>query len=496
MTIIPSSKDAVSSHRTTYEHWNRFAVRLVTGFAAIALPISFQFRSLSSLDYGSVLSWNAEANANGIIIINSQEEDLQRLQQQSFNFTTLEPYYQNPVVLKQNCSVTVLFVDPDLGKDSMWALESVAANIVPLETTCVVLKTSICDLRPPSSTTIMMPNNHVNETKELQYYYQKGKQVRARAEPLFAKMIDQGNVRMVVLNHTKYHLKSCTNFYNPSTMLEHYDFWGPDEFTPHDSDLILMMQGDAALCHELNVDKWRDVAWVGAPWPAQKGYVPWMFCSSLSRGWKQNHEAVGSVASPVPTEDQVCSDTRYGPQGNGGLCLRSRTWLRKAIEYCPISTDRAISGLSREKFDAATCKANNTIAEDMYFVTILRGMGAPMPSNFEAALFSMELKSPRHITDQYNLNETFVQDMIRKRWYSRTDPSGMNYYNRMMQQHNNVTNDEDPLIPIGVHKPWNKYLGGRLFEDHLNEHCPYMLKVVENSRHGRKFLAELKAKKG
>jgi hypothetical protein len=292
---------------------------------------------------------------------------------------------------------------------------------------------------------------------------------------------------MIVLNHTRYNLRSCNNFYNPSYLFENYHFWGPDEFLPQDSDLLLMTQGDAVLCHELHMDKWRDVAWVGAPWPARKGKRGWDFCSFLPNSWTDFHG--GKTVPSFPTEDQFCDDTTYGPQGNGGLSLRSRSWLRKAIEYCPV-VDRAVSGLDQDAYDAAPCKAKVVAAEDIYFVTILRGIGAPLPNNYEAALFSMELRSPNAIADQYSLNQSFVQDMIQKRWYSPNDPTGMDYYRTMIQAGHNLSSDTDPLIPIGVHKPWNQYLGNRITEDYLNQQCPYMQKVVENSKYGRRFINE------
>ncbi|KAL3920868.1 MAG: hypothetical protein SGILL_003045 [Bacillariaceae sp.] len=401
----------------------------------------------------------------------------------STNFT-LQPFYQNPLILEQKCSVTVLLVDPDLEMDTMWALESVAANILPLETTCILLKTSICG--KGKSSRDAYTGFDVQER-----YRQKADRVRKLARPLLANLIDRGNVRMTILNHTHYNLRACDNFYNPSFMLENFRFWGSDEFDEDlDSDLVLMTQGDAVLCHELHVDKWRDVAWVGAPWPARTGDRPWHFCSSLATIWREGHLNVNADEEPppYPTPEQMCSNTMVGPQGNGGLGLRSRKWLRKAIEYCP-SIRADVSGLSPEQYAAAPCRAQNAPAEDIYFVSILRGIGAPIPSNYEAALFSLELKSPGMIADQYKLNATFMEEMVRKRWYSRNDATGMDHYQKMIH-HENTT--KDPLIPIGIHKPWNDHVKEQLGDEYLNEQCPYMRKVVENSKYGRIQLSKLK----
>jgi Protein of unknown function (DUF5672) len=468
--------------------YGRYAVRLLVCLV-VALFVSVQFPSLSK--YEVVYKYQ----------VDFQSSEDHRQTQSSFanhnhqNFT-LQPFYQNPVILERNCSVTVLFVDPNLGKDSMWALESVVANILPLETTCILLQTSVCDVIPSTQRhinkkgAIIVDDRNQNQTE---LYLRKARRVRDGAEPLFGNLMDRGNVRMNVLNHTRYNLKKCNNFYNPSHLLENYHFWGPDEFLEQDSDLILMMQGDAVLCHELHVDKWRDVAWVGAPWPATKGKREWHFCSFLPKSWKEFHEqgGDGKSAPPFPTANTLCTDTMYGPQGNGGLGLRSRKWLRKAIEYCPVA-NRTISGLSQEQHDDAPCKANNVAAEDIYFVTVLRGLGAPLPNNLEAALFSMELRTPHAIAEQFHLNDTFMEAAIQKRWYSPNDPSGMDYYRSMMQQAHNLTPGTDPLIPIGLHKPWNEFLGKRILENYLNEQCPYMRKVVENSKFGLRHLHRMK----
>jgi hypothetical protein len=147
---------------------------------------------------------------------------------------------------------------------------------------------------------------------------------------------------MNVLNHTRYDLQSCNNFNNPSHLLENYHFGLPDEFLPQDSDLIVMSQVDAVLCHELHMDKWRDVSWVGAPWPARKEKMDGIFVLC-----HQIEEILSNLVR----------------RANGGCRLRSRSWLRKAIEYCLV-VDKVISGLSQDAYDAP-CKATTVAAEDI-----------------------------------------------------------------------------------------------------------------------------------
>lgn len=417
----------------------------------------------------------------------------------------LSERYQNPTILRDGCAATVLFVDPYLSEDALWALESVVANIHPLEKTCFLLQTSICMFKMEMDD---KDDSTQQQQRQQQQYHAKVMHVMNVAQPKFRSMIERGNVRMTVLDHRKYHLRSCTNYYNPSFLYENYQYWGPDEFDPADSDLILMMQADAVLCHDLNLDKWRDVAWVGAPWAASKGKKGWHYCSAFPRQWKSFHDvgrnststtAASSYSPPLPdypNEDEMCSDTRYGPQGNGGLSIRSRSWLQKAIAYCP--THRfEVSGLSREVFDASICRATDTDAEDSYFVTILRGIGAPLPSNYEAALFAQELRSTRDVANQFNLagNVSFMEDMVRKRWYSPNDPTGLTLF-RDMKKHqpklDSENNNVDAVVSIGLHKPWNQALVQRINEDHLNEYCPYLRKIVARSHYVKNKNIELK----
>lgn len=442
------------------------------------------------------------------------------------NFTITERY-QNPFILANGCAVTVLLVDPDLNDDVQWALESVADNIHPAEITCFLIQTSVCMLRRPNVT-------------QSQLYDEKVDRFVRNAQPNFRALIHKGNVRMTLLNHTKYGLRSCLNFYNPSYLFENYRYWGPDEFDVHDSDQILMIQGDAVLCHNLNVYKWKDVAWgkspsqtnwnfdkntllfyllilknimfsvslhpflfcctpVGSPWIPSKGRKPWHYCSSMPANWIKFHHNVsgmigtssdpGVVIPPFPTEDELCSDTRHGPQGNGGLSLRSREWIQRAIRYCPTAIYQH-SGLSMEEYNATTCKATEIVAEDLYYWTILKGIGAPLPSSFEAGLFAQEMRSVGDIVRHYGLletNQSWMDEMVTKRWYSPDDPTGLSRFRRM-QKHQISTGTLDAVVSIGVHKPWNQGLKRRINERYLNEECPYMRKMVEQSKYGKTFI--------
>jgi hypothetical protein len=219
----------------------------------------------------------------------------------------------------------------------------------------------------------------------------------------------------------------------------------------------------------------------------------------MPANWKKFHNASGSRSDPIvippfPTADELCSDTRHGPQGNGGLSLRSRHWMRRAIRYCPTVVFHH-SGLSQEEFNSTTCKATEIIAEDLYFWTVLKGLGAPLPTSFEAALFAQEMRSVRDVVIQSDLerNQSWMEEMVSKRWYSHDDPSGLTLYRRMQAHQKNMTGTADATVSIGVHKPWNEGLRKRINERYLNEECPYMRKMVEHSKYGKKFVKPMES---
>jgi hypothetical protein len=404
----------------------------------------------------------------------------------------IQRHYQNPVILQQGCAVTVLLLDPYIDDDELWALESAANFIHPQDRTCFLLKTSICSQvllpiqqgveqqqqQPSTLQSDSNMDNNINNNNNhhgRHPYRIKADTILQNSKPYFRSMIEKGNVRMTELNHTRYKLKSCTNYWTPSRVWQNYHFWASaSEFLPQDSDLVLTLQGDSVLCHHFHVDKWRDVAWVGAPWKKSFGPKIINYCSSLPRYWNESHSSqTQKNPPPYPTGEQICTELQHGPQGNGGFSLRSRSWLQKAIQYCPSQ----YSGFSKQQIASSKCKTDLAI-EDVYFAFILRGIGAPLPNLFEAALFAYETDSPRQIATFYNLTDFEMGQMVRKRWYSPFDKTGMDDFRKMVRRR--LPGRKDAIVSIGIHKPWHPDKADRIKEAYLNEECPYMRKIVEH----------------
>jgi len=155
---------------------------------------------------------------------------------------TIRTTYGNPEIYEKNCSLTVVLFDPNIDKHALWTLESVADNIYPKETTCYLLQTSICQIQA----FIKLPYEQALETK--------ARIIQDAAKPNFLSAIKKGNVRMSVIDHNKYSLDSCDDFYSPSNVSLHIDYWGDLEFTEYDSDTILMVQSDGIICHPLHIN--------------------------------------------------------------------------------------------------------------------------------------------------------------------------------------------------------------------------------------------------
>lgn len=122
----------------------------------------------------------------------------------------------------------------------MFSLESIATH---LSHACVVITTSNCKVQIPEI------NQRQISREDVVYQH-----IYNSSLPLFQKMIQRGLVRVIFLDHQKYKLPSCDNFYNPSAAMMHINYWGSGQFIDGvDSDMVLVIQNDSLLCNEFNL---------------------------------------------------------------------------------------------------------------------------------------------------------------------------------------------------------------------------------------------------
>ena len=380
----------------------------------------------------------------------------------------LGPKYQNPSILKSHCSVTILLMDPATGtpgnsNELFYSLESTVSNIHPSakETACILLQTSHC----------------LNKDG-IQGVYNR---IWTHAQTELKQMIVSGNVRVTFLDHKKYKVRSCSNFYNPSSAWMNAHYW-VDEFESEDSDLVLSIQNDSVLCHTFNPDLWRDVAWVGGVWPPHANMhnnpmPPEGMCNFLPLKWKE-----WSHVDNVNLPKNLCvPNSGEGAFGNGGLTIRSRQWLIKAIRFCPFSK---YAGLTSLEVKNAKCSlpARADPAEDVFFSIILRVMGAPLPSEFEASLFSVEMIFAEHVLEYYydevtDELEKELEAMVVRRWGNDTIDNGLELFRRMRKQ--------KYTIPIGFHKPYWYYSYDELSAPYIKNECQFLDDIIPPSRKKR-----------
>ena len=379
--------------------------------------------------------------------------------------------YTNSAVVQDGCRLTTVIMDPRIPEasfnHSVWyTLESVA-TYAPY--TCFVVQTSACNILLGKNATPQMQLSTVSQ------------RIYERSLPLFRRMMERGQVRIAILNHTKYKLKSCSDFFNPSSALMNIHYW-KDEFIDNvDSEMILVVQDDAVLCHPFDISLWNDLAFVGGLWPPKWSYK-FGWCHQMAVLWKglilakqnrlrrQNQPQYQSVSQLK----NLCTNG-YGPTGNGGFSLRNKNWMIRAIQECPYLP---FSGTTNKNTECSLKKFQN---EDLYFGTVLLGLEAPLPSAYEAALFSTEMLWPEQAEEFFG---TYTQSqrnaLIERRWGS----DGLPLFERMQNPKVYGADFNASLlrtVSIGLHKPWHYQPNDILDGKQVTAECKFLKYIFKPS---------------
>jgi len=375
------------------------------------------------------------------------------------------------------CSLTGVVMDPRLPilhrDGALWgSIESLIKN-GPADM-CLLIQTSSCISDKISSA------NGIHEKSVAAF-----NEIVDRSLPLLKKFMKKsGRVRISFINHTKYKLRSCKNFITPTHAWLNYHYWVDEFISDVDNDMVLMIQDDTVLCHSLNIDKWLDVAYVGAPWPnVHESVRKPSQCEHLQRLWAKWNK------NNSTSTDLFCSISNKGfggAFGNGGLSLRSRLWMQTAILSCP---HVKYSGVKQKDISKATCKVNQSLPEDLYFSTVLRGIQAPLPTAFEASLFSSEMIFPEEVALQwygpknYKTLETFVQRRLEKKDTHRFAQFWNYYYSNISTttQYLNLKQSQKPhFVSIGLHNIWLYHKSDFLLSlsDPVQDSCQYFRYIL------------------
>ncbi len=180
-------------------------------------------------------------------------------EQYMFDFSTFDKY-TSPDVLQFGCNLTTVLVEPrlptaDFSYAGLFTLESVATYV---SYSCVVLQTSSCLVLPVKDGEDPEPMSRQIEEVAKKIYH--------RALPMFRGMMERGLVRITILDHSKYKLTDCTNFYTPSNAWMSVNYWKDEFIEKVDNEMILIVQSDGVICRDFDIQLWSDLAFVGAPW--------------------------------------------------------------------------------------------------------------------------------------------------------------------------------------------------------------------------------------
>jgi hypothetical protein len=269
-----------------------------------------------------------------------------------FNFTSFDNYTSTEV-LSNGCPLTVVIVDPrppmsGYNHPIYYSLESLALYVPDA---CVVFQTASCQIIRRGSR-FSEPTNH-------QKVHIVAKTIYERSLPGFRRMMEHGQVRINVIDNTKYGLQNCDNFGVGNNVFMSIRFWQDEFIDDLDNDMVLTFQDDAVLCRSLNIDIWKQYAYVGAPWITRWpiSTVGGVGCDNMRNTWQAWVPKCNGLTEyqKSVTLTHFCNPDFGGHQGNGGLFLRNRKWMIEAIERCPSEH----SGL--EKFEEFN------INEDVYF---------------------------------------------------------------------------------------------------------------------------------
>eukprot|EP00590_Aulacoseira_subarctica_P009972 CAMPEP_0172419290 /NCGR_PEP_ID=MMETSP1064-20121228/5737_1 /TAXON_ID=202472 /ORGANISM="Aulacoseira subarctica , Strain CCAP 1002/5" /LENGTH=423 /DNA_ID=CAMNT_0013158709 /DNA_START=161 /DNA_END=1432 /DNA_ORIENTATION=- len=284
-----------------------------------------------------------------------------------FNFTSFANYTSSNVAM-YGCNLTVTLIDNRVPANPynhrVWYMLESIASFAPYA--CVAIHTTACHVISHSENITTVPTKlHQTEVSARAIY--------DRSLPLHRRMMERGQVRIGILEIGSYNIKACESW-DANNLYTNVDFWKNEFFDGIDSNAILLVQDDAILCRYFNVTPWKEYAYVGSPWDPDNN--EYNFCDIVRGQWRKYAKRCSllNLVSELPDSPGVCF-------GNGGVSLRNRMWTIQVLQECPF----------------------HSWNEDLYFSAVFNGFRAPLPTSFEASLFSAETILPDDVLLKLNI---------------------------------------------------------------------------------------------
>mmetsp|Transcript_21398 Transcript_21398/g.31962 ORF Transcript_21398/g.31962 Transcript_21398/m.31962 type:complete len:281 (-) Transcript_21398:320-1162(-) len=206
--------------------------------------------------------------------------------------------------------------------------------------------------------------------------------------PLAKQFAETGRVRVHFLDDVKYRKAPCSNWERSPTKFISSAVYYQEEFdADNDSDHILFIWGtdNALWCRPFDLAKWDHFAYVGAPWTGGAHYLAAEWEKMATFGAKYEKNGDGADEIEYGLFESLGDPANISIVGSDRLTLLNKKWILRAINNCP---QVQLSMLPGDIVSQKNCKAKGRPEAEIYFGCVLRGIGAPMPSTFEASLFA------------------------------------------------------------------------------------------------------------
>jgi hypothetical protein len=106
------------------------------------------------------------------------------------------------------------------------------------------------------------------------------------------------------------------------------------------------------------------------------------------------------------------------------------------------------------------CIVSEPFNEDLYFAMFLHDMSAPLPSAYEASLFSTETAFPEQVLQEYGGIAKVPTDIPKCR----------------------EQNGSWVTVPNGMHKPWRYHSAQLLKSKDMEKACPFLKYVMSDAQ--------------
>jgi len=314
------------------------------------------------------------------------------------------------------CSLTAVLFDSEVFQYTskpthfLWTtgLESFVQHVVGMNddghvfddsNVCLTIQTSKCPL-------VSSLNEKKDEEGTGYHEEMLGNLIFERLGSNAQKFAKTGRIRVQFLDDEFYREGPCKKWKKPTNFISSDLYYEREFIDGVDSDHILIFEEQALWCRKFELDKWKDFAYVGAPWTAGLGYIrdEWSKIANIGaeyeKSWGDEDGGKGVFKELVVDEIPLVGSDR--------LTLINRTWIKRAINICP---QKQLAQLPHDVVSKKECVATGRPEAEIYFGCVLNGIRAPIPSTFEASLFSAKFYWPDKLIkdeEENSLNEAIV----------------------------------------------------------------------------------------